>query len=102
MSQQTIETVLLKILHEVKEIKKQLQPTELDRLQNKLKELENRVELLETFRQYQPLRPFPGTGTDPYYPVPPVVYCKTNDESTTKFPINEVVGEVENGGTKLK
>ena len=97
MSQQTIETVLLKILHEVKEIRKQLQPIELDRLQKKLKELENRVEILENYKIItQPLRPFPGVGTDPYYPVPPVVYCNTNDESTTKFPMNEVVGKVEN------
>ena len=102
MSQQTIETALLKILHEVKEIKKLIQPTELDGLQKKLKELENRVEILETFRPYQPLRPFPGVGTDPYYPIPPVVYCKEETTSSPKFPMNEVVGKVENGSTELK
>lgn len=96
MSQQTIETVLLKILHEVKIIKQSLQPNELDKIQKKLKELENRIELLETFRPYQPLRPFPGVGTDPYYPVPPVVYCNEKTTSSPKFPMNEVVGKVEN------
>ena len=103
MSQQTIETVLLKILHEVKEIKKQLQPTELDGLQKKLKELENRVEILENYKIItQPLRPFPGVGTDPYYPIPPVVYCKEGTTPSPKFPMNEVVGKIENGSTKLK
>lgn len=102
MSQQTIETTLLKILRELKEIKKHLQPTELDGLQKKLKELENRVEILENYKIItQPLKPFP----DPYNPYnPPVIWCNHNDGTTPspKLPMNEVVGKVENGSTKLK
>ena len=97
MSQQTIETVLLKILHELKEIKKCVQPTELNGLQKKLKELENRVEILENYKIItQPLQPFPS----PYNPYqPPVIYSTT---PSPKFPTNEVVGKVENGSTELK
>lgn len=109
MSQQTIETALLKILHEVKEIKKLIQPTELDVLQKKLKELENRVEILENYKIItQPLQPFPS----PYNPYqPPVIWCNhtviwcNHNEGTTpspKFPMNEVVGKVENVSTELK
>ena len=96
MSQQTIEAVLHKILHELKDIKKSLQPTDLEQLQKKLKELENRVEILENYKIItQPLRPFP----DPYNPhQPPVIWCNNNDGTTPspKFPVNEVVGKVEN------
>lgn len=101
MSQQTIETVLLKILHEVKVIKQSLQPNELDKIQKKLDELEKRVEVLEIVRPTQPLQPFPS----PYNPYhPPVIWCNHNDGTTPspKFPINEVVGKVENGSTELK
>lgn len=102
MSQQTIETALLKILHEVKEIKKYVQPTELDGLQKKLKELENRIEILENYKIItQPLQPFPS----PYNPYqPPVIWYNQNDGTTPspKFPMNEVVGKVENGSTELK
>ena len=95
MSQQTIETVLLKILHEVKIIKQSLQPNELDKIQNKLDELEKRVEVLEIVRPTQPMNPFPS----PYNPhQPPVIWCNQNDGTTPspKFPMNEVVGKVEN------
>lgn len=104
MPKQTTNDILLKIFKELKSIKEYLKPTELDELQLKIKELENRIETLEQCKviPYQPLRPFPGTGTDPYYPIPPVVYCNEGTTSAPKLPINEVVGKVENGSAKLK
>ena len=103
MPKQTTNDTLLKILKELKSIKEYLKPTELEQLQKKLKELENRVEILENYKIItQPLRPFPGVGTDPYYPIPPVVYCNEGTTPSPKFPVNEVIGKTENGEAKLK
>lgn len=106
MPKQTTNDILLKIFKELKSIKEYLKPTELDELQLKIKELENRIEILEQCKviPYQPLRPFPGTGTDPYYPQPPIVWCNNDNNVTSspKLPINEVVGKIEKGSTRIK